>query len=186
MDPLLLLLLAPSLGMDAFAVALGVGAVTLSDSRRPLFRLSFHFGLFQFLMPVIGWLVGAAVQHYIEAYDHWLAFLLLAWVGGRMIRSAWSADGAAVVNDPTRGANLVLLSIATSIDALAVGLSLAMLRVDLLLPSIFIGIVAAVMTLTGMLLGRRLHAAWGKRAALLGGAVLIAIGLRVLWTHLVV
>ncbi len=183
MDPLLWLLLAPSLGMDAFAVALGVGAVT-PNSVRPLFRLSFHFGLFQFLMPVIGWLAGNAVQQYIEAYDHWIVFLLLTWVGSRMIRSTWSGNETVVANDPTRGANLVLLSIATSIDALAVGLSLSMLRADLLLPSIFIGVVAAVMTLTGMLLGRRLQAVWGKRAELLGGVVLIAIGLRVLWTHL--
>jgi putative Mn2+ efflux pump MntP len=186
MDWLSLLLIAPSLGMDAFAVALGVGACLSSDSGRPIFRLSFHFGLFQFLMPLIGWFIGDAVQQFFAAYDHWIAFALLAWVGGRMVRESFShADECAGI-DPTRGMNLIVLSIATSIDALAVGLSLAMLRVDLWIPSIIIGIVAAGMTLTGILLGRRLQASWGKRAELIGGLVLIAIGIRVVVEHLAV
>lgn len=185
MDWPLLLLLAPSLGMDAFAVALGVGAVTPSGSRRSLFRLSFHFGLFQFLMPMLGWLAGATVHQFIEAYDHWVAFLLLAWVGGRMVRAAWDRRETVLPDDPTRGMSLVILSLATSIDALAVGLSLAMLRANLWLPSLVIGLVAAGMTLTGMLLGRRLKEVWGRGAEFVGGVILIGIGFRVLWTHLV-
>ena len=186
MDWLAILLIAPSLGMDTFAVALGVGAGLPSGSGRPVFRLSFHFGLFQFLMPLIGWLVGGAVQNVFAAYDHWIAFALLAWVGGRMVRESFNPAEEHLAVDPTRGMSLVVLSIATSIDALAVGLSLAMLRVDLWIPSVIIGIVAAGMTLTGMLLGRRLQESWGKRAELIGGLVLIAIGLRVVWTHLIV
>ena len=186
MDWPLVLLLAPSLGMDAFAVALAVGAATPPGSRRPLFRLSFHFGLFQFLMPMLGWLTGATMRQFIEAYDHWVAFLLLAWVGARMVRSAWDKSEATLTSDPTRGISLVVLSIATSIDALAVGLSLAMLQVNLWLPSLVIGVVAAGMTLTGMLLGRRLKDVWGRGAEFVGGVILIGIGLRVLWTHLVV
>jgi putative Mn2+ efflux pump MntP len=186
MDWLSILLIAPSLGMDAFAVALGVGACLPSNSGRPLFRLSFHFGLFQFLMPLIGWFIGESVQQFFAAYDHWIAFALLAWVGGRMVRESFSHADKCDAIDPTRGVNLIVLSIATSIDALAVGLSLAMLRVDLWIPSVIIGIVAAGMTLTGMLLGRRLQASWGKRAELVGGLVLIAIGARVVWTHWVV
>ena len=184
MDWLSLLLIAPSLGMDAFAVALGVGACLPHTSGRPLFRLSFHFGLFQFLMPLIGWFIGDAVQQFFAAYDHWIAFALLAWVGGRMVRESFSHEEECHEIDPTRGMSLIVLSIATSIDALAVGLSLAMLRVDLWIPSVVIGIVAAGMTLTGMLLGRRLQESWGKRAELVGGLVLIAIGLRVVWEHL--
>jgi len=186
MDWFSILLIAPSLGMDTFAVALGVGASLPSNSGRPIFRLSFHFGLFQFLMPLIGWFVGQTVQQVLSVYDHWIAFVLLAWVGGRMVRESFNRDEAHLSIDPTRGMSLVVLSIATSIDALAVGLSLAMLRVDLWIPSVIIGIVAAGMTLTGMLLGRRLQESWGKRAELIGGLVLIAIGLRVVWTHLVV
>jgi len=170
--------------MDAFAVALGVGASLPSNSRRPIFRLSFHFGLFQFLMPLIGWFIGDAVQQFFAAYDHWIAFALLAWVGGKMVRESFSQEKECREIDPTRGLSLIVLSIATSIDALAVGLSLAMLRVDLWIPSFIIGIVAAGMTFTGMLLGRRLQAAWGKRAELVGGLVLIAIGLRVVVEHL--
>ncbi len=184
MDWLSLLLIAPSLGMDAFAVALGVGACLACVSGRQLFRLSFHFGLFQFVMPLIGWFIGDAVQQFLAAYDHWIAFALLAWVGGRMVRESFSRDAGGHAIDPTRGLNLIVLSIATSIDALAVGLSLAMLRVDLWIPSVIIGIVAAGMTLTGMLLGRRLQASWGKRAELVGGLVLIAIGVRVVVEHL--
>jgi len=137
-------------------------------------------------MPLIGWFIGDAVQQFLAAYDHWIAFALLAWVGGRMVRESFSRDAEDHVIDPTRGLNLIVLSIATSIDALAVGLSLAMLRVDLWIPSAIIGIVAAGMTLTGMLLGRRLQASWGKRAELVGGLVLIAIGVRVVVEHLVV
>jgi putative Mn2+ efflux pump MntP len=184
MDWLTILLIAPSLGMDAFAVALGVGAGLPSNSGRPLFRLSFHFGLFQFLMPLIGWFIGGAVQQLFASYAHWIAFALLAWVGGRMVRESFNRDEKHLSVDPTRGMSLVVLSIATSIDALAVGLSLAMLDVNLLLPSVIIGIVTAGMTLAGMLLGHRLQESWGKRAELAGGLVLIAIGLRVVWTHL--
>ena len=185
MDWFSILLIAPSLGMDAFAVALGVGASLPGNSGRPLFRLSFHFGLFQFLMPLIGWFVGQTVQQFLSVYDHWIAFVLLAWVGGRMVRESFNHEREHLAVDPTRGMSLVVLSLATSIDALAVGLSLAMLQVNLLLPSIFIGIVTAGMTLTGMSLGRRLQESWGKRAELVGGLVLIAIGLRVVWTHIV-
>jgi putative Mn2+ efflux pump MntP len=185
MDWWTLALIAPSLGMDAFAVALGVGASLPAGSTRALFRLSYHFGLFQFLMPMLGWLAGRSMQEVFAAYDHWIAFGLLAWVGGRMVRESFQDDDVGEFIDPTRGINLVVLSVATSIDALAVGLSLAMLQVDLLIPSIVIGIVAVGMTLAGMLLGRRLQSVWGNRAEFLGGLVLIAIGARVLITHLI-
>ncbi len=102
-----------------------------------------------------------------------------------MVRESFQDEDVGDFIDPTRGINLVVLSVATSIDALAVGLSLAMLQVDLLIPSIVIGIVAVGMTLAGMLLGRRLQSVWGNRAELLGGLVLIAIGVRVLITHLI-
>lgn len=175
--------IAVALAMDAFAVALASGAVVNPLTGRHLFRLGFHFGLFQALMPVVGWLVGLAVQKWISAYDHWIAFALLAFVGGRMIREACGEEEERQVSDPTRGMTMVVLSIATSIDALAVGLSLAMLNISVWVPAAVIGLVAGVLTVLGMLLGRRLGGEWGKRVEICGGVVLCGIGLKILLEH---
>jgi putative Mn2+ efflux pump MntP len=175
--------IALALAMDAFAVALAAGAVINPLTRRHLFRLGFHFGLFQALMPIGGWLVGMAVQKWIADYDHWIAFALLAVVGVRMIREAFEEHEEKPVSDPTRGLTMVVLSVATSIDALAVGLSLAMLGVSVWLPAAVIGLVAGVLTVTGMLLGRRLGGNWGRRVEVCGGLVLCAIGVKILLEH---
>jgi putative Mn2+ efflux pump MntP len=178
------LLIAVSLAMDAFAVSLGIGAARQANTPRAIFRLSFYFGLFQFFMPILGWLAGVSVVRLIEGIDHWVAVGLLAFVGGRMIRSGLDHDGASHQNDPSRGGTLVILAIATSIDALAIGLSLAMLRVSILYPSIVIGVVTASLSATALVIGQKLGEAFGKRMEVLGGVVLIGIGLRVLITHL--
>ncbi len=170
--------------MDAFAVCLGAGTTRHIEGPRPAFRLSFHFGLFQALMPVLGWLAGTSVAALIEGFDHWIAFGLLAFVGARMIRSGFDRDGESQSADPSRGATLIMLSIATSIDAFAIGLSLAMLRVQILYPAVVIGIVAAGMSLIGLRLGRRLGDAFGKRMEGIGGLILIGIGVRVVISHL--
>ncbi|HPX60786.1 MAG TPA: manganese efflux pump MntP family protein [Deltaproteobacteria bacterium] len=183
MDWLTILGIAVALAMDAFAVALAAGAVIDPLTRRHIFRLGFHFGLFQALMPVAGWLIGLSVQKWIAAYDHWIAFGLLAFVGARMIHEAFEDGEQRCASDPTRGMTLVMLSVATSIDALAVGLSLAMLAVSVWLPAVVIGLVAGVLTVVGMLLGRRLGTAWGRRVEVLGGLVLIGIGLKILLEH---
>ena len=180
-----LIIVAFALAMDAFAVAIVTGLALNPLTRRHVFRLSFHFGLFQALMPVLGWLAGFAVQRYIAEVDHWVAFALLAFVGGKMIVSAVRGEGGkAAGSDPTSGWDLVLLSIATSIDALAVGLSLAIIGSPILLPALVIGVVAASLTAVGMKLGRRIGALWGKRVEVIGGLILIAIGLRILASHL--
>lgn len=185
MDQLALLGIAVALAMDAFAVALATGAVLPELTFRHLFRLSFHFGLFQGLMPIIGWLAGVGLQETISAYDHWVAFFLLLWVGGKMIHEAFSEDEEdAPRNDPTRGLTLVTLSVATSIDALAVGLTLGVLGVSVWWPSLVIGVVAALFTLTGMLLGRRIGDYWGKRMEIIGGLVLLSLGVKILMEHL--
>ncbi len=198
--PLLeVLVIALGLSMDAFAVALGVSASRRRMTFRPTFRLGFHFGLFQFLMPVIGWYLGSRLAGYITSYDHWVAFALLAFVGTRMIREARAPNGdghapppAAApapdapiprAQDPTRGWSLVMLSVATSIDALAVGLSLAMLRVDIWYPSVVIGVVTGALSVLGTQIGGRLGTALGKRMELAGGALLWLIGLRIVWSH---
>lgn len=184
MDPATILLLAVVLGIDAFAVAMGVGAALGRVSPRQMFRLSFHFGLFQFMMPVLGWLAGAQLVAVIGRVDHWIAFGLLAVIGGRMLRESFRAEGEEIASDVTRGLALVSLSIATSIDALAVGLSLAFLKVGVLLPSVVIGIVAAAMTATGMRLGQRGSARIGRHMERIGGVVLILIGIRIVIEHL--
>ena len=184
MDFLTLIGIAFALAMDAFAVALAAGLSLPELTGRHLFRFGFHFGLFQALMPVIGWLAGISVREQIESFDHWLAFALLSLVGGKMLWEAWHGDeDSAREGDPTKGLSLVMLSIATSIDALAVGLSLAVLGVTIWTPALVIGLVACVLTICGMLLGRRLGRAWGPRVEIFGGLVLIAIGVKILLEH---
>ncbi|PWB74927.1 manganese efflux pump [candidate division GN15 bacterium] len=179
-----LISVAFALAMDAFAVALAVGARLEKLSYRPVFRLSFHFGLFQFLMPIIGWLVGRQVERYVLSVDHWIALALLALIGGKMIWESFQHDGTeSALADPTRKWSLIGLSIATSIDALAVGLSLALLDVQIVGASIVIGIVAAGMTLIGMRFGRALGERFGQRMELIGGLVLVAIGVRIVLQH---
>jgi putative Mn2+ efflux pump MntP len=171
------------LAMDAFAVALAIGASRHSQGLRPAFRISFHFGLFQFLMPVVGWFIGMTVAHWVQSFDHWIAFSLLAYVGGRMVRAGFNPEAETYPSDPTRKWTLLLLCIATSIDALAVGLSLAMLRINIWYPSVIIGVVTAAISWMGMSLGKRLGSRFGKRMEVAGGVILILIGLRVLYVH---
>lgn len=131
-------------------------------------------------MPILGWLAGYGVADLISGVDHWIAMGWLAFVGGRMIRSGLAPNGVAYQSDPSRGRTLVMLSLATSIDALAIGLGLAMLRVNILYPSVVIGIVASSLTLLGLAIGHRLGQTFGKRMEIVGGMILIGIGLRVL------
>jgi putative Mn2+ efflux pump MntP len=184
MSLLSILLIAVGMAMDAFAVSLAIGTTRQANRPRPIFRLSFHFGLFQALMPVLGWSAGNAIAALIASFDHWIAFLLLAFVGGRLIRSGFNPNGEAYPGDPSRGGTLIMLCVATSIDALAIGLSLAMLGVDILYPSIVIGVVTAGLSLGGLRIGHRLGKQFGKRMEVLGGLLLIGIGLRVLISHL--
>jgi len=185
MSWLSLLAVAFALAMDAFAVAIVTGLALTPMTGRHVFRLAFHFGLFQALMPTLGWAAGTAVHRYIASYDHWIAFGLLAFVGGKMIAGVLDRTGEARrAGDPTSGWDLVLLSVATSIDALAVGISLAVIGMRILRPALTIGIVASGLTTVGMLLGRRIGAVWGKRVEVLGGLILIAIGIRILVAHL--
>ena len=176
--------MALGLAMDASAVALGVGFALKRLSFRPVFRLSFHFGLFQALMPILGWLAGSTIEPLIAAYDHWVAFALLAYVGGNMIRAGLGhEEEERILKDPTRGGRLVMLSVATSIDALAVGLLLGVMRVSIWYPSLVIGLVAATCTIAGLVLGHRFGAALGRRMEVVGGAVLLFIGARVVYEH---
>ncbi len=180
-----LFLIAVGMATDAFAVCLAAGALNETRGPRPAFRLAFHFGLFQFIMPVLGWLAGATMEPLIRNYDHWLAFGLLGFVGVRMINSALRGH-ARQSEDPSRGWTLVLLSVAVSIDALAVGLSLGLLGIFVWYPAIFIGVMTGILSLVGLRVGQGLGSQFGKPAEIIGGVVLIGIGLRILLAHILV
>ena len=176
---------AVGLAMDAFAVAVATCVRLRKVSRRQVFRFAFHFGLFQAFMPVLGWAAGRTVDQYIRAWDHWIALALLAGVGVKAIYDALSQRAAAEEDphDPTRGWSLVLLSVATSIDALAVGLTLALLDVQIWYPCVIIGLVTASLTAFGMFFGANLGARFGRAIEILGGAVLIAVGIKIVLDH---
>ncbi len=176
--------IAVGLALDAFAVAVVAGSVLPRVTPRHYFRLSFHFGLFQAMMPVLGWFAGAGVVDYAGGWDHWIAFLVLAYIGGKMLITPAEGGNGERSGDPTRGLTLVALAVATSIDALAVGFSLGLLNKTIALPAVIIGVVAAVFTLCGMKLGRRVGATFGAWVQRAGGLVLIGIGLKILLEHL--
>jgi putative Mn2+ efflux pump MntP len=183
---LLILGIALGLAMDAFAVSLGLGMSLKPATGSQTFRLAFSFGLFQFTMPILGWAAGESFIRYIEGYDHWIAFALLLGVGGKMIVESLrpEKEPGSGRSDPTRGVSLLVLSVATSVDALAIGLSLAALKVAIVFPAVIIGIVAFTMTVIGMKVGPALGKVIGRKAELLGGLVLIIIGIKILTEHL--
>lgn len=178
------LLIAFGLAMDAFAVSLGVGTSPISYTTRSKLRLAFHFGVFQAGMTLFGWLGGTTIEAFIRNFDHWIAFLLLGYVGGKMVWSGFHEDQESYASDPTRGGLMVLLSVATSIDALAVGLSMAILGAPVFVPSLFIGLIAFLLSAIGLFCGCYFGERFGKRMEILGGFLLIAIGLRILTEHL--
>ncbi len=178
--------LAVALAMDALAVSIASGLYLRKVSARQFFRLSWHFGLFQAMMTVVGWMTGLYVRRQIEQYDHWTAFCLLAVVATGMMRQAFHKTGEKKIRrDPTRGWRLVLLSVATSIDALAVGLSLSLVGASVWFPALIIGLTAGLFTFCGLLLGGRAgRILWLRRYAEIAGAiVLYGIGLHILYAH---
>jgi putative Mn2+ efflux pump MntP len=186
MELFTILLIALALAVDAFAVALASGVSLCQVNGRQTFRLAFHFGLFQAMMNIIGWAAGLTVRTVLENIDHWLAFTLLALVAAKMIKDSIAGrEEEAKKIDPTRGYTLVMLSVATSIDSLAVGLSFSFLNISIWLPAAIIGIVATLMTIVGLRLGCLLGAASriGARAEIAGGLVLLGIGINILHQH---
>jgi len=180
-----IIVVAIGLAMDAAAVSLAAAASGFARDGRAIFRLAFHFGLFQFMMPVLGWFLGVGFVSYFKAFDHWVAFGLLTFVGGRMVISGLDRSETVIQKDPSRGVTMVMLSLATSIDALAIGLSLAMLDINIWYPSVVIGVITSAMSLGAIALGRQLGALFGKRMEILGGMILIFIGTRILVSELI-
>ena len=183
MSNLEILILALSLSLDACAVSLALSAAGRLGNARAKFRIAFHFGLFQFLMPVAGWSIGTRIEPFIARFDHWIAAGLLAFVAVRMIRSANEPPDTRAATDPSRGWTLVTLSTATSIDALAVGLGLAALRISVWYPSIVIGLITLVLSTLAILLGQRAGSQLGKRGQIIGGIVLLLVALKIIVAH---
>lgn len=179
-----ILFLAIGLAMDAFAVSLGIGTCCQVPSLRGKLRLTAHFGIFQAGMTALGWVVGETVVNYVKDYDHWVAAILLGYVGLNLIRSGLSADRKAFEEDPSTGKTMVMLSIATSIDAFAVGLSIVMMQIPVLASVVAIGVVAFLLSMVGISVGARLGKTFGKKMEVVGGIILVLIGIRVLFTHL--
>jgi manganese efflux pump family protein len=179
-----IILIAFALAIDAFAVSMAAGSFWGKSTARQKFRLSFHFGLFQFFMPLVGWLAGNEIVGLISEYDHWLAFAVLAAVGIKMIEGGIKGSENSITKDVSRGWVLVSLAIATSIDALAVGFSIGIIGDGIFFPSLIIGIVAAAMSLVGIKSGEKLSKKFGQRVQIAGGIVLLAIGAKILIEHL--
>lgn len=172
---LALLGIAFGLAMDAFSVAVATGVALEKVTPRQALRLAHHFGLFQFLMPILGWYLGSIVAEQVQSVGSWIAFVLLVGIGLKMIWEALRGGEESVRGDPTRGATLIVLSVATSLDAMAVGVSLALMGVPVLYPSLVIGAVAGNLTLVGLWIGRRAGHLIGRRMEVVGGLALVTI-----------
>ncbi len=189
MNIFIILGIAFSLAMDAFAVSAGLSLSLGGLKNVQALRLAFNFGLFQFFMPILGWLAGSGFLSHAKKYDHWVAFSLLLFIGLKMILESFKVNKNKEKEkekrtDPSKGWPLLFLSLATSIDSLAMGVSLAALKVAIVFPSIVIGLVAFMMTLFGGRVGPLLGKAAGKRAEFVGGFILILIGLKIILEHL--
>ena len=178
-----LFLLAVGLSMDAFAVSVCKGLSVSRVRMRNILACGAYFGGFQALMPLIGYLLGARFQHMIENIDHWIAFVLLAIIGVNMIREALGDDDDAL-DDSFGVKTMLLLAVATSIDALAVGVTFAFLKVAIIPAVCFIGTVTFVLSALGVKLGGVFGMKWKQRAEFTGGAILVLIGLKILIEHL--
>lgn len=179
------LLLAFGMSMDAFAVSISKGATLHKPKFSEALRTGLIFGAIEALTPLIGWGLGMLASQFVLEWNHWVAFILLTFLGGRMIIEGCRGND----NDDDMPVQrhgfwlLVTTAIATSLDAMAVGVGLAFLQVNIITTAIAIGCATLIMTTLGMMIGRFIGPLLGKRAEILGGVVLIAIGVQILWAH---
>lgn len=178
-----LMIISFGLSMDAFATAICKGLTLRKNSIRNSVIVGFYFGLFQAIMPLIGYLFGSVFGDAIAKFDHWVVFVLLGFLGLNMIKESFSTDD----NCDTCNLNfkvMFLLAIATSIDALAVGITFAFLKVNIILAILLIGIITFIMSFIGVKLGSKFGSKYEKKAQILGGVILIGMGLKILLEHL--
>lgn len=180
-----LLLTGVGLSMDAFAVSMCKGLGMKRLNKKNALIIGLYFGGFQALMPLIGYLLGRQFEHLITGVDHWIVFALLAYIGGKMIYDALKKkDETECCGDALNHKEMLLLALATSIDALAVGISFAFLDVSILPAITIIGVTTFVLSIVGVLIGHRFGAKYESRATLLGGVILVLLGLKILLEHL--
>ena len=184
MKLLTVFLIAVGLSLDAVAVSMTSGLAMKELKVRHVLRIAFFFGFFQMAMPVIGWLAGMSLRVVISRFDHWLAFIILTVIGVKMIWESRLLEHKKKAVDPRRPAVLLALALATSIDALAVGLSFSFLNMVIVTPVLIIGAVTFVLSFLGVIVGNRFGALVGKKIEILGGIILIGIGVKILLEHL--
>jgi len=184
MDLLTPALIGTGLSMDCFAVSLAIGTITKTRLVCAAAIIALCFGAFQAGMTVIGWVAGALLTAFISVYDHWIAFILLAIVGGKICLEGVRGDEEDARIDSIRIAPVIVLSLATSIDALVVGVSFGVLQTAVLVPALIIGIVCFVISFAGVMLGERLEDLLGNKMEISGGLILILIGFNILAGHL--
>ena len=173
------------MSMDALAVSVANGFAIKDLRPRHAFRMAFFFGLFQAVMPLIGWSAGVTIRSYIKDFDHWVAFGLLAFIGAKMIWESRSIDLDVNSKNCLHFPTLMLLSIATSIDALAAGISFAMLDMLILIPVVIIGGITFIICLIGTQIGSRFGHLFESKLEIVGGIVLMLIGVKILIEHFV-
>ncbi|WP_455392643.1 manganese efflux pump MntP [[Eubacterium] cellulosolvens] len=184
MNFITIIFIAIGLAMDAFAVAITCGIKINHQKFQNALKIALFFGSFQAFMPVLGWLAGASFQDLIEDIDHWVAFGLLTLIGSRMIFESFRREpGKGQIKELTNYV-LLTLAVATSIDALAVGISFAFLNISILIPALIIGIITFVISFTGVYIGHKLGKYFGTKMGLIGGLILIIIGINILIEHL--
>ncbi len=174
--------IAVGLAMDAFAVSICKGLTLRKATVRPALTAGLYFGGFQAVMPLIGYVLGSRFSVFISRIDHWIAFILLGLIGANMIRESLGETES--VNDSFDGKTMIPLAVATSIDALVVGVTLAFLQVNLLQALLIIGITTFVLSFSGVLLGHLLGQRFQSKAELVGGLILIGMGIKILIEHL--
>lgn len=184
MDFITVILIALALSMDAFAVSLCFGSCTGYSKKALGLRAGLFFGIFQAVMPLIGWLIGLAFENLIKDVDHWIAFALLSFVGGRMIINALIHHSKQSNLNPKSFWVMISLAVATSIDALVIGLSLTILKIPILLSVAIIGGITFIISFAGVFLGKKMFLKLGNRAEIAGGIVLVLLGIKILVEHI--
>ena len=179
-----LFLVGLSLSVDAFAVSVSNGMASKEFRSGDAFKTALIFGLFQAVMPILGWLLGSGVRRFVEDFDHWVALTLLAYIGVSMIIGAGKDEDEKAVNNPYGTRRLLIMGVATSIDALCVGIALAMDGTNIWLGSSIIGVVTFAVCYVGVYLGGRVGRLFKKYAEIAGGAALILIGLKIFIEHM--
>ena len=184
MSTLSILFISVGLAMDAFAVSVASGVSINRLKIKHILIIALSFGFFQGVMPIIGWLAGIGFRNFISNIDHWLAFGILCFIGSKMIYESFELNSNADEEMALNASRLLLLSIATSIDALAVGLSFSFIKIEIITPSLIIGIVTFVLSCIGVMIGDKVGHFFEKKIEIIGGIILILIGIKILLDHL--